>query len=99
MLEWHEIAREGFPPEGRPVLIWLPKVNRGLPGFEAAQWWGNNLRDGCWWTNGGPNAGDDMDEWADATHWAYVPAPTADRPAIEPFPDADPTDFTRPWDG
>ena len=50
------------------VLIWLPEVNRGLPGAEVAQLWGD-----CFWTNGGPNAGGDMPEWSAATHWMPLP--------------------------
>lgn len=65
---WQPI--ETAPRDGAPVLLWLPDADRGQPSVECAQWWGD-----CWWTNGGPNAGQDMDEWAKATHWMPLPNP------------------------
>lgn len=77
MSEWRRLdeARDtaAAPWDGRPVLLLLPDVDRGLPGCEVAQWWGEPGDNGCWWTNGGPNAGSDMDEWSSATHWMPLP--------------------------
>jgi hypothetical protein len=71
MMEWLPI--ESAPRDGTPILLWLPDVDRGLPGVECAQWWAD-----CWWTNGGPNAGQDMGEWSSATHWMPLPTPPTD---------------------
>lgn len=67
MTTWHDV-KVRMPLEGKCVLILIPDVDRGLPGCEVASWWGD-----CWWTNGGPNAGSDMDEWSHATHWTDLP--------------------------
>lgn len=67
MAEWQSI--ETAPRDGTPVLLFLPDGNRGLSGCKVGEWWG------CWWTNGGPNAGRDMDGWDSATHWMPLPEP------------------------
>ena len=84
-MEWRDI--ETAPKDGTRVLLWLPDVDRGLPGVEAAQWWGD-----CWWTNGGPNAGADMAEWSNATHWMPLPAPPGSDPGIPVYKLEDGTD-------
>ena len=67
-MTWQPI--ETVPRDCTPVLLWIPDCDRGQPGVECGQWWGD-----CWWTNGGPNGGLDMDEWDAATHWMPLPAP------------------------
>lgn len=67
--EWQPI--ETAPKDdGVPVLLWLPTVNRGSSGIECAQRWC-----GEWWTNGGPNAGSEIPECNEATHWMELPSP------------------------
>lgn len=79
-----------LPADGEPVLIFLPQGNRGLEGYEVAQWWSGkddpSGKGGCWWTNGGPNGGADMDEWIAATHWMpldWLPPPAVSVDAQE----------------
>lgn len=65
---------DAAPRDGTPVLLWLPDGPSGLPVAEVAEWHGD-----CWWTNGGPNAGSDMDEWSQATAWQPLPQPPEPR--------------------
>jgi len=88
MAEWKLIATNP-PPYAESVLIFLPEGNKGLPGCEVAQWWGEKPPgqgepEECWWTNGGPNGGDDRDDFIAATHWMPLP----EFPPHEATPDA-----------
>jgi hypothetical protein len=75
MIDWKPIGT--FDYGYRAVLLWLPTAHRGTPSAEVA-WWCGDKEDGCWWTNGSSNAGDDMDEWSEATHWAEINPPEDD---------------------
>ncbi len=66
-MNWNPIETA---PEFVPILIWCPKINRGLDSCEVAI-----LVEGSWWTNGGPNGGSDMDFEVSPTHWMPIPAP------------------------
>ena len=76
MSEWQKIETA---PEHIPILVWVPKINRGLDSAEVVIL----LRDEhdpsgrgySLWTNGGPNGGSDMDFEAAPTHWMPLPKP------------------------
>lgn len=70
-------------PEHDPVLLFIPRINRGRGSCEVAIMIriGSGADDITWWTNGGPNAGDEIDwsSWSDnyevyPTHWMPLPA-------------------------
>lgn len=60
-------------PEGRHVLLWFPKGERGNGGMEAATvfWEDGRIKGG--WTHGGPNSGSDWDFREDPTMWRHLP--------------------------
>lgn len=67
VLIWQPIETS---PEFVPILIWVPEVNRGRDSAEVV------IRvENSWWTNGGPNAGADLDFEKPPTHWMPLPKP------------------------
>jgi hypothetical protein len=68
-------------PEGEPVLCFCPKAHRGLDSCEVLVivHGGDDFHKSgrSYWTNGGPNAGDDMDfpQDQEPTHWMPLPEP------------------------
>ena len=70
-LRWRPIEEA---PKIESILLWLPDADRGLPGCEVGQDWGEDDR--CWWTNGGPNAGEDV--YYEPTHYMPLPPPPQD---------------------
>lgn len=64
-------------PEGDLVLWFCPKAHRGLPSCEVLMRFNDPLYGESFWTNGGPNAGDDVDFAEDErpTHWMPLPPP------------------------
>lgn len=71
MSEWQDIKTA---PESTPILAFVPKAHRGLDSCEVVV----VVRlDGelTYWTNGGPNAGDDMHFDQPPTHWMPLPDP------------------------
>lgn len=71
MGEWRPIETH---PKQEPVLLWVPDGPCGHPVVEVGEFWGDDEY-ACWWSNGGPNAGDDLD-WQ-PTHWMPRPGPPA----------------------
>lgn len=67
-------------PEGELVLCFCPKAHRGLDSWEVLMVFHGNSgaihRSGrSYWTNGGPNGGDDVnfDPDEEPTHWLPLP--------------------------
>lgn len=60
-----------------PILIWCPKVHRGLPGCEVAVVYRSDGGAMDFWTNGGANAGSDFcfEDDERPTHWRPLPPP------------------------
>jgi hypothetical protein len=75
-MKWQPIATA---PEGEMVLVWADKLNRGLPSAEVVmifnEGYGPDPANWCYWTNGGPNAGDDICFESPPTHWMPLPPP------------------------
>ena len=67
MTTWQPIETA---PEHEPILIWVPGVNRGHASAEVVI----RVAD-SFWTNGGPNAGDDLYFEEAPTHWMPLPPP------------------------
>jgi len=76
MSEWLPIETA---PECEPILVWVPKANRGLDSAEVVILIYDALdpsgRGYSIWTNGGPNGGSDLDFDHNPTHWMPLPAP------------------------
>lgn len=67
-------------PEGEMVLCYCPKAHRGQPSCEVLMVYHGDhdpqhASGRSYWTNGGPNGGDDMDfeEGEEPTHWRPLP--------------------------
>lgn len=61
-------------PEGIPVLVWADRLHRGLASAEVVV----AVRNGSaisYWTNGGPNAGSDIDFDPPPSLWAPLEPP------------------------
>lgn len=76
----------GTCPESEMVLLFCPEANRGLDSCEVAMVFHKNPGDPLdpfhesgrsYWTNGGPNAGSDLDfpRGQEPTHWMPLPKP------------------------
>lgn len=66
-------------PEGDLVLCWCPKAHRGLPSCEVLMVYHGgdpvHASGRSYWTNGGPNGGEDVDfaPGEEPTHWQPLP--------------------------
>jgi len=74
MIDWKPIETA---PENEMVLIWADKLNRGLPSAEVVMIFKHGDGPAAWsyWTNGGPNAGDDLWFEVPPSHWAPLNPP------------------------
>jgi hypothetical protein len=74
MIEWQPIETV---PEGEMVIVWAENLNRGLPSAEVVMVFKDGPDPGDWayWTNGGPNAGDDLHFDPPPTRWSPVNPP------------------------
>lgn len=70
-MEWQPIETA---PESEPILVWADNLHRGIPSAEVVV---VVCSEGemTFWTNGGPNAGDDLFFETSPTHWMPLPAP------------------------
>jgi len=77
-------AAHGWQPietalEGDLVLCWCPKAHRGLPSCEVLMVYHGgdpvHASGRSYWTNGGPNGGEDIDfaPGEEPTHWQPLP--------------------------
>lgn len=62
-------------PEGEPVLLFCPRVDRGLDGCEVGVCYRSEVGGWEFWTNGGPNAGSELWLAEAPTHWMPLPPP------------------------
>ena len=86
MINWQPIETA---PEGKPVLLYFPKGERGRPAITGGQLWNKGEDAECWWGIGGPNAGYPLDEttgcyYDGPTKWASIDILLAAAEGVEP---------------
>lgn len=72
MSDWRDISTV---PDSAviPVLVWVPRTNRGLDSAEVAIVCHEIDGTLCFYTNGGPNGGSDLYFEDEPTHWMPLP--------------------------